>query len=59
MLVLDIIIPGISLHNCLLPLLQGWKNIILYFVAFLVSLVGQVMDGLSKETIHCHNSTAT
>lgn len=34
-------------------LLQGWVNILLYFVAFTVSLLGQVMDGLSRCTVHC------
>jgi glucose uptake protein GlcU len=33
--------------------IKGWKNITLYFVAFLVSLCGQVMDGLSKQTVQC------
>ena len=32
---------------------QGWKNISLYFVAFSVSLSGQVLDGLSRCTVHC------
>lgn len=44
----------LSVCNFMLTcLIQGWRNIILYFGAFLVSAVGLVMDSLSKCTVHC------
>ncbi|XP_064405556.1 transmembrane protein 144-like [Halichondria panicea] len=33
--------------------IKGWRNIILFFVAFIISACGLIMDSLSKCTVSC------
>ena len=33
---------------------QGVFSIVIYFVAFGISICGLIMNGLSRTTVHCH-----